>query len=224
MLVNMKKVAVVLSGCGYLDGSEIREAVGVLWALSAQNSDVQCFAPDTAQADVVDHVEGEPVKGESRNMMREAARIARGKIKPLDQLDASQFQALILPGGQGAAKNLSDFATKGSEAKVIAPLQKAFEAFHAARKPIGLVCIAPALGALAFKGKGIQLTVGQHGEAAQEIEKLGQKHVVCAANGCHVDTSFRVVSTPAYMYDDAPLSQIFTGIQKLVQEVLRLAV
>ena len=220
----MKKVAVVLSGCGHLDGSEIREAVGVLWALSAQGAEVQCFAPDAPQTDVVDHVKGEPMKGESRNMMRESARIARGKIKPLDQLDASQFQAVILPGGFGAAKNLSDFAAKGAEGKVIAPLQKAFDAFHAARKPIGLVCIAPALGALAFKGKGLQLTVGQHGEAAQEIEKLGQKHVVVAANGCHVDPSFRVVSTPAYMYDDAPLSQIFTGIQKLVQEVLNLSV
>jgi enhancing lycopene biosynthesis protein 2 len=218
-----KKVAVILCGSGYLDGSEIRESVGVLWALSQNHADVQCFAPDKPQREVVNCLTDETVPGESRNQLIEAARIARGQVKPLTQLKMENFDAVIMPGGFGAAKNLCDFALKGSKGEVIPEIKKILIDAHAARKPIGAVCIAPAIVALTFKGKGIELTVGGQSEASQEIEKLGQKHVVCAANGCVIDASHRVVTTPAYMYDDAPLHEIFTGIQKLVGEVIRLA-
>ena len=217
-----KKVAVILCGSGYLDGSEIRESVGVLWALSQHNVDVQCFAPDSLQSDVMNCLTGKPATAESRNQLVESARIARGKVLPLTQLKASEFDGLMMPGGFGAAKNLCNFAHAGSKGVVCAELLVVLEAIHAAKKPIGAVCIAPAILALAFKGEALELTVGGQCEASQEIEKLGHRHVVCKASECHVDSAHRVVTTPAYMHDQAPLHEIFTGIQKLTQEVINL--
>lgn len=219
----MKKIAVVLCGSGYKDGSEIRESVGVLWALSQHPVQVQCFAPDAEQADVINCLTGKTVPGEKRNMLIESARIARGEVLPLSQFRATDYSAIIFPGGFGAAKNLCTFASVGSKGVVHSEVQNALEPMYAAKKPIGAVCIAPAIVGLAFKGKGIELTVGAEGEASQEIEKMGHKHVVCAADQCHVDRVHRVVTTPAYMYDKAPLHEIFTGIQKMTSEVIRLA-
>jgi enhancing lycopene biosynthesis protein 2 len=218
-----KHIAVVLSGSGYLDGSEIREAVATLWALSQQNVEVQCFAPDAAQADVVNTLTGKQVSGETRNMMVEAARIARGKIKPLDQLSAKDFAAVILPGGYGAAKNLCTFATQGSQGTVRKDVQTVIETFYNAKKPIGAICIAPAIVALALKNKNIELTVGAPCEASQEIEKLGHKHIATQATEAHIDSKNRIITTAAYMFDDAPLHEIFTGVQKLVNETVRLS-
>lgn len=218
-----KKIAVVLCGSGYLDGSEIRESVGALWALSKHAVDVQCFAPNAEQADVMNCLTKEPVANEARNQLVEGARIARGNIKPLGTLEPRDYDALILPGGFGAAKNLCDFAKAGANGVVRTELQRILVAMHAAKKPLGAICIAPAILALAFKGKGIEMTVGAAGEAAGEIEKLGQRHITCRADECHVDKTHRVVTTPAYMYDDALLHEIFTGIDKLVNEVIRLA-
>jgi enhancing lycopene biosynthesis protein 2 len=212
-------IAVVLCGSGYKDGSEIRESVATLWALSQNPVEFQCFAPDVTQADVINCLTGQPTPNEKRNLLVEAARIARGKIKPLSQLDPAHFQAIILPGGFGVAKNLCTFAKEGSNGSVLPDLQKHLETFYLSKKPIGAICIAPAAVALAFKGKGFSLTVGQTCEASQEIEKLGHKHVVCKANEYHLDTNHHIVTTPAYMYYDAPLHEIFTGIQKLVNEV-----
>jgi enhancing lycopene biosynthesis protein 2 len=219
----MKKIAVILCGSGFKDGSEIRESVGVLWALSAQNASVQCFAPDAPQFDVVNSLTGDTVKDESRNMLVESARIARGQVKPLIALNPNDFDAVIIPGGFGAAKNLCTFALKGAQGTVLPELDKILHDFHAQRKPIGAVCIAPAILALAFKGKNFELTVGEKCEAEQEIEKLGHRHVVRKANDFHVDKGNKIVTTPAYMYDEAPLHEIFTGIQKLVKEVVSLS-
>jgi len=218
-----KRVAVVLSGCGFLDGSEIREAVGVLWALSQQSAQVKCFAPDAPQKDVMNTLSGKPSSGETRNILVESARIARGKIESLSELRPEDFHAIVLPGGFGAAKNLSDFATRGSGGQVLPGLKAKLQAFHAQHKPIGAVCIAPAVVALAFPHAGFELTVGEPGEAAQEITKAGHTHIVCAPQECHVDARHRIVSTPAYMYDDAPLHEIFEGIRKLVSGVMSLS-
>lgn len=219
----MKKVAVILCGSGYKDGSEIRESVATLWALSQQPVQPECFAPDLPQADVVNCLTGEAVPGETRNMQIEAARIARGKIRKLDDLNCTDFAAVILPGGFGAAKNLCTFATQGSHGTVLVALEKKLREFHQSRKPMGAICIAPAILALTFKGAKFELTVGATSEASQEIERLGHRHVVRRVDECHVDRTHRVVTTPAYMYDDAPLHLVFTGIQKLVNEVVHLA-
>lgn len=218
-----KKFAVILCGSGFLDGSEIREAVGTLWALSLEGVEFQCFAPDLPQHHVMNCLTREEVKSESRNMLVESARIARSSVKSLDDLEVSDFDALVLPGGFGAAKNLCTFAFKGSNASVLPALERTLQEFYAKKKPIGAICIAPAIVALTFKGENFELTVGEKGEAAMEIEKLGHQAVVCEADEAHVDSVHRIVTTPAYMYDSAPLHKIFEGIRKLVHEVVRLA-
>lgn len=211
----------MLCGSGFKDGSEIRESVGVLWALSRHDVSVSCFALDAPQYDVVNCLTGETVD-EKRNQLVEAARIARGKIQKLEELNPDHFDAIILPGGFGAAKNLCDFALKGSSGTAHPLVQEKLQKFASASKPIGAVCIAPAVVALSFKNKGLELTVGNASEASSEIEKLGHRHVVTAANDCCVDKKYKVVTTPAYMYDEAPLCDIFEGIRKLVDEVVKL--
>lgn len=219
----MKTFAVVLCGSGHLDGSEIRESVAVLWGLSKAGASFQCFAPDLPQADVMNHLKGEPAGEKTRNMLEEAARIARGKIEPLSNLDDSRFSGIVMPGGFGAAKNLSTFAAKGAQASVLPELKTALHKFYSAKKPIGAVCIAPAIVALAFPGKKFELTVGEPCEASQEIEKLGHRHVPHPVTQCHVDRENRIVTAPAYMYGSAPLHEVFLGIDHLCQEVFRIA-
>lgn len=218
----MKKVAVVLCGSGYRDGSEIRESVATLWALSQEQTLVQCFAPDAPQTDVVNCLTGETVPNEKRNMLVESARIARGEVKSLAKLNTSDFDALLIPGGFGAAKNLCDFASKGHQGSVRQDLEKILKSFFEHKKPIGAICIAPAIVALALRGKNLNLTVGAAGETAQEIEKCGHRHVVTKVTDCHVDPENKIVTTGAYMFGSAPLHEVFTGIQKCVQGVLKL--
>jgi len=220
--MSQKRVAVVLCGCGHRDGSEVRESVGVLWALSAEGASVRCFAPDAPLLDVRDHLTGD-ARPETRNQLQESARIARGAVEPLAKLDPKDFDALVMPGGFGAARNLCDFASKGIRGTVIPELQRAIDAFVAQKKPIGAVCIVPALMAIALKDAKLELTLGPAGETAQEIEKLGHKHVVCKADECHVDRAHKLVTTPAYMIGDAPLHAIFEGIRRCVHETLALA-
>lgn len=219
----MKKVAVILCGSGFKDGSEIRESVGALWALSHEGAEAHCFAPDALQNDVVNCYTGAPAPAEQRNQLVEAARIARGAIQPLSQMNPKEFDALMIPGGFGVAKNLCTFAKEGARGSVNPNLQKILHQTHAANKPIGAICIAPALLALAFKDRRLQLTVGADGEASQEIEKLGHKHVPALVTEAIIDDKNKIVSTPAYMYYDAKLHDVFTGISRLTREVLRLA-
>lgn len=219
----MKRVAVLLCGSGYRDGSEIRESVGALWALSAEGASVQCFAPNAPQADVVNCLTGQTAH-ESRNMLVEAARIARGQVKPASEFHAKDFDALVIPGGFGVAKNLCTFALKGSGGTVQKDAEFILTSMFDAKKPIAAICIAPALVALALKGRAkLELTVGEAGEAAQEIEKLGHRHFVTRPNQAHVDRAHKVVTTPAYMYDSAPLNEIFEGIRSAVHQALALA-
>lgn len=216
----MKKVAVLLSGCGYLDGSEIYEATLTLLALDQAGAQVQCFAPDIPQLHVVNHLTGEPT-GESRNVLVEAARIARGKIRDVKEARAADFDALVIPGGFGAAKNLCDFALKGSDLTVNPDVLAFARAVHEAGKPVGLVCIAPAM-APTIAGAGTRYTIGNDAGTAAAIDATGGKHVACAVTDCVVDVDKKIVTTPAYMYP-ARISDAATGISKLVQAVLELA-
>jgi enhancing lycopene biosynthesis protein 2 len=215
----MKKVGVLLCGSGYRDGSEIRESVAALWALSHHSVNVQCYAPDKNQYDVVNCKTGEPVKNESRNMLVEAARIARGAVLPLEELDVSELSALVIPGGFGVAKNLCTFAFAGSKGTVLPRVASTIQEMHRGRKPIAAICIAPALVGLALQGTKVELTLGAAGEAAQELEKLGHTHVVCRADQFHFDSKNKIVSTPAYMHDSAPLVDIFAGIKGAVDQL-----
>ncbi|MBL8728375.1 MAG: isoprenoid biosynthesis glyoxalase ElbB [Planctomycetes bacterium] len=213
-------VGVLLSGCGFLDGSEITEAVLTLLALDQQGATAICMAPRGPQAAVVDHARGEPVTGAARDVLTEAARIARGRIRDLADVKAAELDALVLPGGFGAAKNLCDFATKGAAATPQPQVARLLREMHAAGKPIGAICIAPALVAAVF-GRSLAptLTVGADGEAAAAIVAMGARHRPSPVTECVVDARNRIVTTPAYMYDTRP-ADVAIGIGKLVTAVL----
>lgn len=217
----MAKVGVVLSGCGYLDGSEIHESVLTLLALSRRNAEVLCMAPDNDQAEVVNHLTGEKTH-EKRNILVEAARIARGKIKNIRDVRASDIDALVFPGGFGAAKNLCDFASKGPDCSVHPEVARLARDVHAAGKPIGAICISPALISKIFEGKSIKVTIGKDADTAKAVEKMGQKHQNCEMTEMIVDTQHKIVTTPAYMFP-AHIASAAEGIDKLVGEVLRMA-
>ncbi|WP_104205028.1 isoprenoid biosynthesis glyoxalase ElbB [Billgrantia saliphila] len=212
-----KQVAVILSGCGVQDGSEIYETTLTLLRLDQLGISYRCFAPDIAQHHVIDHRSGETVEGESRNVLMESARLARGDISALDELEAEEFDAVILPGGFGAAKNLSNFAEAGSDMEPLESLVEALAPFHEARKPIGLMCIAPAL-VPKLLGPGIAVTIGHDPSVSGAISSMGGLHRSCGVEEIVVDFENRVVTTPAYMLATR-ISEAATGIFKLVDRI-----
>ncbi len=212
-------VCVVLSGCGYLDGAEVNEAVITLLSLARGGASYQCAAPDRAQMHVVDHRSGQPIDGESRNALTEAARIARGAIIPLADVSADDYDAIFLPGGYGAAKNLSDLAVRGPEGSADPTLVSLLEAFSAADKPIGAVCISPAVVVMALRRGTV--TIGNDAGTAGAIAAMGGAHSDCPVTGLHVDRDNRIVTAPAYMYD-ASIADVATGIEAAVAATLEL--
>jgi len=217
----MAKVAVVLAGCGVYDGAEINEAVLTLLSLEQQGASYQCYAPDIEQMHVVNHLTGEPVAGETRNVLVEAARIARGNILDLASLDVGDFDALLVPGGFGAAKNLCNFAVAGAEMAVHADFLRIARSFHEAGKPIGLMCIAPVMAA-AICGAGSRCTIGNDAETAAAIEEMGGEHLACPVSEARVDKERKLVTTPAYMLAGG-VAEAYSGISECVKEVLALA-
>ncbi|RMH29790.1 MAG: isoprenoid biosynthesis protein ElbB [Planctomycetota bacterium] len=216
----MTRVGVILSGCGYLDGAEIHEATSVLIALARAGVDYRCLAPDIT-LDVVDHRTGEPT-GEQRNVLAESARIARGAIDDVADVNGADFEALILPGGFGVAKNLCNFATKGPDCEVHPKVERVLRQAHQAGRPIGFACIAPALGARIFGSENPTLTIGHDNETAAAIEKTGARHKPVGVTEIVVDTDRKFVSTPAYMENTNP-AEVFEGVSKMVAKVLEMA-
>ncbi|XP_059542579.1 glutamine amidotransferase-like class 1 domain-containing protein 3, mitochondrial isoform X3 [Myotis daubentonii] len=223
------RVALVLSGCGVYDGTELHEASAVLVHLSRGGAEVQIFAPNVPQMHVIDHTKGQPSESETRNVLAESARIARGKITDLAQLSAANHDAAIFPGGFGAAKNLSTFAVDGKDCKVNKDVERVLKDFHKAGKPIGLCCIAPVLAAKVLPG--VEVTVGHEQEeggkwpyagTAEAIKAMGAKHCVKGVTEAHVDQKNKVVTTPAFMCETA-LHHIHDGIGAMVTKVLELA-
>ncbi|MGN8259970.1 isoprenoid biosynthesis glyoxalase ElbB [Pseudomonas sp. SMSB3] len=214
-----KKVAVILSGCGVYDGAEIHESVITLLRLDQRGAQVQCFAPNIAQMHVINHLTGEELP-ESRNVLVESARIARGDVKDVREAKAEEFDALIVPGGFGAAKNLSDFAAQGAECSVNPDVLALAEAFAEACKPVGLICISPALAAKIY-GPGVLCTIGNDADTAAAMEKMGAKHQECDVHDIVEDSQRKLVSTPAYMVAQS-ISEAAGGIYKLVDRVLEL--
>jgi enhancing lycopene biosynthesis protein 2 len=214
-----KKVAVILSGCGVYDGSEIHESVITLLRLDQRGAQVQCFAPNVEQLHVVDHYSGDEMD-ETRNVLVESARIARGKIKDVRELHADDFDALIMPGGFGAAKNLSDFALSGASLKVQPDVLNAAKSFADAGKPVGLICISPVLAARIF-GNGVECTIGNDHDTAATLTQMGAVHRECEVSEIIEDGPRKLVSTPAYMLAQS-ISEAASGINKLVDRVLEL--
>lgn len=212
----MANVALVLSGCGVFDGSEIHESVICLLALARAGHKVTFFAPDIPQQDVINHLTGEAVE-ESRNVLVESARIARGEISPLAELEVERFDAILLPGGFGAAKNLCDYAAEGEECTVLPELEEILLAFHRAGKPIGATCITPAALAKVF-GK-VTLTLGSAPENAASLEKMGARAELADVRTVVVDKASRIYTTPCYM-EETDLVGLFEGITTLVKQML----
>lgn len=217
----MKNVAIILSGCGVFDGAEIHETVITLLALDARGAKYQCFAPDMQQHHVINHLTGEEMEGESRNVLVEAARIARGDIKKLDELNVDDFDALILPGGFGAAKNLCDFALRGADCKLHPEVEVICKAFARKSKPAGYLCIAPAMLAHIY-ADNVKITIGNDAETARAVEAMGAVHFNCAVTDVVEDEEHRLVTTPAYMLAQS-IGEAATGINKLVDRVLAMA-
>jgi enhancing lycopene biosynthesis protein 2 len=213
-----KKVGVMLSGCGVFDGSEIHEAVLTLLALDRAGVETVCMAPDMDQIHVINHLTQEQTK-EKRNVLVESARIARGKIKNLKDVKASDLDALIMPGGMGAAKNLSTFAMHGTDAQVNPEVKRILNEMVSAGKPVGAICIAPATLTKALSDKKPQVTIGDDLNTAQAIEKMGGGHKNCTVDMIHVDENNNIVTTPAYMLGPG-IKDIAVGIEKLINKVV----
>jgi enhancing lycopene biosynthesis protein 2 len=214
----MACVGVILSGCGYLDGTEVQEAVLTLLALDRAGAQVHCFAPNVDQHKVVNHLTGRETQ-ERRNVLVESARIARGKITDVAQAQAADLDAVVLPGGFGAALNLCDFAVKGPDCTVHPDVARLVKAVHDAGKPIGAICIAPALIAKVLGEENVKVTIGTDKETAQAIEAMGAVHEACPVDQMVVDPQRKVVTTPAYMLGPGP-KDVAAGIERCVAEVL----
>ena len=212
----MGKVGVILSGCGVFDGSEIQEASATLIALAQRGIEYQCLAPDR-EFEVIDHRTQQPT-GEKRNVLTESARIARGEIDDLKNVCGTDFDALLLPGGFGAAKNLCTFASAGPDCDVDPEVERVLREANDAGKPIGFICIAPALGAKVFGSKGVRVTIGHDKGTAEAVAATGADHVEADAESIVEDNEHNIVSTPAYMEAQNP-AQVFAGISALVESI-----
>lgn len=217
----MKKVALVLSGCGHMDGAEITESVSLLIALNMYGAETHVFAPDMS-IPTKDHRTGKVNENETRNVLTEAARIARGKIEDVKKLSSKDYDALAFAGGYGAASNLSNWSEKGAHCEVYPDIARAIKEFHADNKPIAAVCIAPTLVAKVLGSEGVELTIGDDKETAQEIEKTGARHIECPVEDYIADRRAKILTTPAYMYNAKP-HLVFKGISAMVKELVEMA-
>ncbi|GAB7086420.1 isoprenoid biosynthesis glyoxalase ElbB [Marinifilum fragile] len=213
-----KKFAVVLAGSGVYDGSEIHEATLALYAISKNGGEYEIFAPNIDQYHVINHITGEEM-AEKRNVLVEAARIARGNIKDLQEFDANNYDAILFPGGFGVAKNLCTFAFKGPDCDVNPDVETALKAMHEAGKPIGALCIAPALIAKIL-GK-VEVTIGHDAGTAEAITSLGATHINTSHGEIVFDKENKIVTTPCYMLD-ATIAQIGEGAENVVKTIMAL--
>ena len=212
-----KKFAVVLSGCGVFDGAEIHEATLTLLAIMRQGAEYQCFAPDIKHHHVINHISGDEMN-ETRNVLIESARIARGDIKPLDEFNGNDFDALIFPGGFGAAKNLSTVAFKGPDAVVNPDVEKAVLQMVDLKKPVGALCIAPAFIAKILKN--VSVTIGTDKGTIEAIEAMGASHVDTGHGDVVFDENKLIFTTPCYMLD-ATILDIDDGANNIVKAMLK---
>ncbi len=214
----MANIAVILAGAGVQDGSEIHEAILTLYFLDRLGAKVQCFAPNRPQAEVVHHVTGAVMAGQKRNILQESARIARGNIKPLTELDVHAWDGIIMPGGFGAAKNWCNYATHGVEMTVADDIAMVIMRAYASGIVMGCMCIAPVIFAKLMPG--VQVTVGHACEASKHIDAWGGCHIEADAHEVVWDANWRVASVPAYMLASS-IQEVAEGIDALCHVILR---
>lgn len=215
----MKKIAVILSGNGVFDGAEIHEATLTLYSIAKHNATYEIFAPNIEQHHVLNHITGEEMN-EKRNVLIESARIARGKITDLSDFNAKNFDALILPGGFGVAKNLSTFAFDGVDCKINMDVEKAIRSMIEQKKPVGALCIAPVVIAKILGD--VNITIGQDKGTAEAVKNMGASHKETTHGEVVVDEKYKIVTTPCYMLD-ATIAQIGDGANNIVKTLLELA-
>ena len=216
----MHKIAVLLSGSGVMDGSEIHESVLTLLALDKEGLEYICAAPNKDQSQVINHITNQP-QNEKRNMLVESARIARGKIKDIKDLNPKEIDAVILPGGFGAACNLSSFANNGSNAKVLPEVESFLKEMHKLKKPIGAICIAPVILGKIFGLQNVEITIGNDEGTAKALEAMGAKHLNKPADDIVIDNKNLIVTTPAYMLAKGP-KEVEAGVSKLVKAIVKM--
>ena len=217
----MKKIGVVLSGCGVYDGAEIHETVITLLAIDRAGAKSVCMAPDIDQIHVINHQNGKEMVGEKRNVLVESARIARGEIRDINAIKVDDIDALVFPGGFGAAKNLSNFAEKGDECDVHPDVMRLVKEFVAKQKPQAALCIAPAMMAKIYESESVKptLTIGNDKDGISMIEAMGSQHQECVATDFVFDEKNRIVSTPAYMVGKS-ISEVAEGIEKTINKLV----
>ena len=214
----MKKFAVILAGCGRKDGSEINEAITLLLSIEQHHCEYQCFAPDRPQTEVIDHLTDKKVANAKRNILTEAARLARSNVRPIEEFKAEDFDALLFSGGYGVAKNLCDYAYKGADMEVQPDVARAILEMHAAKKPIGGMCIAPVMFAKLIPE--VCVTLGNDGTPdADNIYKMGASHVQTENGDVCADNAELVFTTPAYMLD-ATLKDVYDGAFNLIEAIV----
>ncbi|SHO59354.1 isoprenoid biosynthesis glyoxalase ElbB [Vibrio quintilis] len=216
----MKRVAVILSGCGVFDGAEIHESILSLLSIERHGGSWHCFAPDIDQLHVINHKTGE-VTGETRNVLTEAARIARGEIEDLATLNPEKYDALLIPGGFGVAKNLTDFAVNGAQCSINTYVASVCRAFAHTGKPAGYLCIAPTIIPMIYE-QGVRGTIGIDPDTSSAFNQMGGEHVECSVDDIVYDERFHVLSTPAYMLA-GNVSEAAAGIDKLIKKLIELS-
>ncbi len=221
MTKNINKIGVLLAGCGFLDGSEIHEAVLTLLALDKAGAEAVCLAPDILQHHVINHYTDQEMAHESRNVLVESARIARGSIHNLKAINTLSLDALIMPGGFGVAKNLSSYAFKAAECDVNEEVAMAVQSFYTAGKPLGFICISPIIAAKVLGKEHIELTIGNDLETSSDIIAMGARHIDCPVWNTVISKKGKIVSTPAYMLGPT-IGEVAKGIEKLVADILSL--
>lgn len=215
----MKRIGVILSGCGVYDGSEIHEAVLALLAIERAGAEAICMAPDIPQMHVINHFNGQTESDQQRSVLSESARIARGKVVDVATVSVQDIDGLVIPGGYGAAKNLCDFAVKGAACTVQADVEQLVRDMVDNGKPVAAICIAPAVLAKALQGYSPRLTIGNDPDTAAALTAMGAQHVDCPVDDIVVDEKNRLVSTPAYMLAE-DIAEAALGIEKAVQQLL----
>lgn len=220
------KFGVLLSGCGVYDGAEIHETVSVLLALDKMGIEALCIAPDVEQHHVINHLTGEEMP-EKRNVLVEAARIARGAITEVSKVNVAELDALVIPGGFGVAKNFTKWAFEGPNGSILESVKNLIQAFYKAQKPIGAVCMAPTTIAKALEGlANVQITIGNTIEKSpydikgisEGINAMGNVAVMVSVNDVFVDTTNKIVTSPCYMME-ATISQIYAGVEKTIEKL-----
>lgn len=214
------KIGVLLSGCGVMDGSEIHEAVITLLAIDREGMQSICIAPNKEQTQTINHLTNKPMS-EKRNMLVESSRIARGNIKDIKEINSKELDAVIMPGGFGAACNLSSFASDGANAKVMPEVESFLKEVHKNKKPIGAICIAPNVIAKLFGGENVEVTIGNDPDTLKKLEQMGAKHINKNVDEIVIDKKNLIVTTPAYMLGKGP-AQVEAGITKLVKAIIEL--